>query len=70
MGQPTNRQLNPIEHMGDYLRENTCGNKTLDHLEDVVNQLCYGLNHLDHHPETVPSLTCFDWLNTLCLTGN
>jgi hypothetical protein len=46
------------------------GNKTFNSLNEVVDLLCATINTLLHQPERVRSMTCFDWINTLCLTSN
>jgi len=40
---------------------------TLDQVEDC---LCTVLGQLIRQPETVPSIACFDWLNTLSMRSN
>lgn len=65
---PYSPQLNPVEHIWDHLRENYFSNKTFNSLDEVENVLCKGLNDLFNSPETVRSLTNFNWFNTLCLT--
>jgi hypothetical protein len=46
------------------------GNKTFNSLNEVVDLLCTTITTLFHHPEMVRSMTCFDWINTLCLMSN
>ena len=67
---PYSPELNPVEHVWEYLRENTFKNFTLDSLDEVVNVLSGGLSFLAQRPDIVRSMTNFDWLNTLCLTYN
>lgn len=67
---PYSPELNPAEHLWKYLRENHFRNDALPTLEAVGARLCDGLRALDAQPELVRSLTCFDWLNTLCLSSN
>lgn len=64
---PYSPQLNPAEHIWDHLRENDFANKTFEDLVFVEDTLCSGLHSLTNHPETVRSLTYFDWLKTLPL---
>jgi len=66
---PYSPELNPVEHIWDYLRD-AFGNKTFNSLNEVVDLLCVTINTLLHQPEMVRSMTCFDWINTLCLTSN
>jgi len=63
---PYSPELNPVEHIWDYLRD-AFGNKTFNSLNEVMDLLCATIKTLFHHPEMVHSMTCFDWINTLCL---
>jgi hypothetical protein len=67
---PYSRELNPVEHLGEYLRENYIGNHVFSSLDAVINQLGTGLHHLHTHPELVQSMACFDWLKTIPMTLN
>lgn len=67
---PYSPELNPVEHVWDWLRENAIGNAVFGDLEAVENCLMAGLGRLTGMPEILRSLTLFDWLNTLCLTSN
>jgi transposase len=66
---PYSPELNPVEHIWDYLRD-ALGNTTLNSLEEVVDLLCGNINTLLHQPDMVCSMTCFDWITTLCLISN
>lgn len=66
---PYSPELNPVEHIWDYLRD-ALGNKTLHSLDEVIDFLCATITPLFQQPEMVRSMTCFDWINTLCLTAN
>jgi transposase len=67
---PYSPELNPVEHVWEYLRENHFGNDTFTSLDAVGNRLCQGLRALTAQPDLVRSLTCFDWLNTIRLSSN
>jgi hypothetical protein len=67
---PRSPELNPVEHVWEYLHENHFGNDTFPTLEAVGERLCQGLRALDAQPDLVRSLTCFDWLNTIRLSSN
>jgi len=67
---PYSPELNPVEHIWEYLRENSFKNFSLNSLDEVVDILAEGLSFLSQQPEIVRSMTNFDWLNTLCLTYN
>jgi hypothetical protein len=66
---PYSPELNPVEHIWDYLRD-ALGNKILHSLDEVIDFLCATITPLFQQPEMVRSMTCFDWINTLCLTSN
>lgn len=66
---PYSPELNPVEHIWDYLRD-AFGNKTFTSLDEVMDFLCATIKTLFHHPEIVRSMTSFDWINTLCLMPN
>lgn len=67
---PYSPELNPIEHVWDFLRENAFGNKNFNSLDEVEDTLCSALQYLIQHPSVVKSLTCFSWINPLCMTSN
>ena len=67
---PYSPELNPVEHIGDYVRENYFGNEVFSSLKKVVDRLSLGLKNLHNQPEIIKSMTSFNWINTLCLTSN
>lgn len=64
---PYSPELNPVEHVWAWLRDNVFGNAVFDTLDEVMDTLSMGLKKLYLTPSLVKSLTCFDWLNTLSL---
>ena len=66
---PYSPELNPVEHIWDYLRD-VLGNKILHSLDEVIDFLCATITPLFKQPEMVRSMTCFDWINALWLTSN
>ena len=68
---PYSPELNPIEHVWDFLRENAFGNKNFNSLDEVEDTLCSALQYLIQHPSVVKSLT---WVSVglilLCMTSN
>jgi hypothetical protein len=66
---PYSPELNPVEHLWDHLRENYFGNETFGTLQEVSDRLCQGFRQLSAQPDLVRSLTCFDWINPLCMTS-
>lgn len=67
---PYSPELNPVESLWEHLRKNYFGNRVFGSLQELENCLCQALNNLINQPQTVKSLTNYDWLNTLCLTYN
>lgn len=65
---PYSPELNPVEHIWDYLRDYAFGNSTFHSLDQVTSALCRGLKTLYQQPQLVQSMTYFDWLKPLCLT--
>jgi hypothetical protein len=67
---PYSPELNPAEHVWDYLRENHFGNDVLASLEEVADRLAQGLQALAAQPERVQTMTNFDWIKSIILTLN
>lgn len=67
---PYSPELNPVEHVWDWLRDHVFKNNAFETLDQVMDTLCDGLQALSLQPELVKSLTCFEWLNPLSLTYN
>lgn len=55
-------ELNPVEHIWDYIRETFFNNRVFNSLETVVDKLCIALRHLYTAKEKVKSMTLFDWI--------
>ena len=66
---PYSPELNPVEPIWRYLRENYFRNYCFSSLDEVENILCSELCYLGENPSLVFSLTCFDWIKTLSLTS-
>lgn len=54
-------ELNPVEHLWEYLREHHLGNFYWNSLDDLENHLVNVLHHLKFHPQSVHSLAGFSW---------
>lgn len=67
---PYSPELNPVEHLWDYLRENHFANRALNSLDEVEKLLCQSLHQLIFSPDLVRSMTAFNWLITIPLTSN
>jgi hypothetical protein len=67
---PYSPELNPVEHIWAWLRDNTFQNMVFETLDQVMDTLCDALKNLSVKPDLVKSLTSFEWLTTLSLTYN
>lgn len=67
---PYSPELNPTESLWEHLRENSFRNRAHETLEEVETVLCRGLMNLHENPKIVQSLTCYRWINTICMTSN
>lgn len=65
---PYSPELNPVEHLWDYTRENDFRNNLCDSMNEVMDILEQSLHRLGESQDIVRSMTRFDWLNTLCYT--
>jgi len=63
---PYSPELNPVEHIWEYTRENDFRNRACESLDEVTEILCNSLQRLGNNPALVKSMTNFEWLNALC----
>lgn len=59
-------ELNPVEHLWDYLRENYFGNRAFASITAVVDTLIEGLHYLSEHSDVLQSMTNFPHLQVIC----
>ncbi len=59
---PYSPELNPVEHIWEYLRENDLSNKAFTSLDQLEKTLCRSLNKLEKNPKLVKSMTNFPYL--------
>ncbi len=59
---PYSPELNPVEHIWDYIRENDLSNKAFASLDQLEKALCRSLNKLENNPNLVKSMTDFPYL--------
>ena len=59
---PYSPELNPQEHLWDELREKYFHNKVFDSLDALEDQLADGLRALEFDPETIKSISAWDWI--------
>ncbi|MGA9752444.1 MAG: IS630 family transposase [Acidobacteriota bacterium] len=62
---PYSPELNPVEHIWKYTRENDFRNHLCHSMTEVMDILERSLHHLGNDPHLVRSMTHFDWINTL-----
>jgi transposase len=56
-------ELNPAEHLWDYVRENFIANQIFDSLEDLEVRLEGAFKHIYLNPDSIKSLVSFSWIN-------
>jgi hypothetical protein len=56
---PYSPELNPAEHVWEYIRENDIRNQIFNALEEVMDTVETSLRHLHHAPEQLRSMTAF-----------
>ncbi len=65
---PYSPELNPVEHLWEYVRENHFRNDAMPDLDSVEERLIQGIRALIASPDLVTSMTQFNWIKTLPLT--
>ena len=56
-------ELNPVEQILQWLRQNELANKCFDGYEDIVNSCCDAWNRFVSDLERVKSMCMRDWVN-------
>jgi hypothetical protein len=59
---PYSPELNPAEHVWEYIRENDIRNQVFDDLDEVMDTVETSLRHLHESPEVLRSMTAFPWI--------
>ena len=67
---PGSPPLKPVEHLGDEGREKWFGNRVLDSMNAVEEQLITALKTLEEDAPRVASLTGFDWIKNVPLKAH
>ena len=63
-------ELNPTEHIWDYIREQKqFNNYTFDSLDEVEENLYKALKEVNSESQTIYSLCNFNWLKTYLVSG-
>lgn len=67
---PYSPELNPQEHLWDELREKHFHNNAFESFQALEDHWATGLRALELDPETVRSITAWDWIITSASIGN
>jgi hypothetical protein len=59
---PYSPELNPAEHIWEYIRENDMRNRIFDDLDEVVDLVAVSLHRLHQAPDTLRSTIAFPWI--------
>jgi len=59
---PHSPELNPSEHVWEYIRENDIRNQIFNTLDEVMDTVETSLRHLHKAPEELRSMTAFPWI--------
>jgi transposase len=62
---PYSPELNPVENVWQYLRQNFLSNRVFENYEAIVDACCDAWNALMALPERIRSITQRDWTNTV-----
>ena len=62
---PYSPELNPVEHVWEYLREKATPNKAFKSLDQLQDALCRYLRELEDAPEKLRSMTDFPYLRVI-----
>jgi transposase len=57
-------ELNPVENIWQYLRQNWLSNRVFDNYENIVDAACDAWRKLIAQPQTITSITRRDWAST------
>ena len=59
---PYSPELNPAEHVWEYIRENDMRNRIFNDLDQVVDTVAASLHRLHETPVTLRSMIAFPWI--------
>jgi transposase len=63
---PYSPEVNPVEHIWEYLREKHFANRIFSSLDDLQEHLCNALNDLSSHTDILRSMTYFPHIRVAC----
>ena len=58
---PKSPELNPVENIWQFIRDNWLSNRVFRSYEDIVERCCYAGNKLVEQPWTIMSIGRRDW---------
>lgn len=58
---PRSPELNPVENIWQYIRDNWLSNRIFKSYDDIVNLACQAWNKLINQPWTIMSIGLRDW---------
>ena len=58
---PRSPELNPVENIWQYLRQNRLSNRIFENDDDIVAHCCDAWNRLRAEPERITSVGHWDW---------
>ena len=64
---PYSRELNPVEHLWDELREKSFHNRVFGHIDALASHLTDALRHMEETTDAVKPIIEWNWIiNSLC----
>ena len=58
---PKSPELNPVENIWQYMRENWLSNRVFRSYDDILDHCCYAWNKLVERPWSIMSIGMRDW---------
>ena len=58
---PRAPELNPVENIGQFLRENRLSNRVFESYDDILDHCCFAWNRLIDQPWRIRSIARRDW---------
>ena len=58
---PKSPELNPVENIWQFMRDNWLSNRVFRSYDDILEQCCYAWNKLTDQPWTIMSIGLRDW---------
>ena len=62
---PYSPELNPVENLWQYLRQNKLSNRVFESYEDIVDACCTAWNSLIATPQRLVSITHREWAQVI-----